>query len=164
MDAVAIAARPIKAGEAELTIAGGVESMSRAPFVLPKAEAAFSRNAEIYDTTIGWRFVNPVMKAQYGIDSMPETGENVAAEFQVSRADQDAFSLRSQQRAVAAQANGRLAQEIVPVSIPQKKGGASRRRHRRASAGRHHAGGAGGAADAVPARRNGDRRQRLRRQ
>ena len=125
MDAVAIAARSIKAGEAELAIAGGVELMSRAPFVLPKAEAAFSRNAEIYDTTIGWRFVNPVMKAQYGIDSMPETGENVAAEFQVSRADQDAFSLRSQQRAVAAQANGRLAQEIVPVSIRQKKGGAS---------------------------------------
>ncbi len=137
MDAVAIAARSIKAGEAELVIAGGVESMSRAPFVMPKAETAFSRHAEIYDTTIGWRFVNPAMKAQYGIDSMPETGENVAAEFQVSRADQDAFALRSQQRAVAAQSNGRLAQEIVPVTIPQKKGGASvveRDEHPRAGA------------------------------
>jgi acetyl-CoA acyltransferase len=96
--------------------------MSRAPFVMPKADAAFSRNAEIYDTTIGWRFVNPVMKAQYGVDSMPETGENVAADFKVSRADQDTFALRSQQRAVAAQANGRLAQEIASVSIPRRKG------------------------------------------
>ena len=122
MDAVITAARAIKAGEAELVIAGGVESMSRAPFVMPKAETAFSRNAEIYDTTIGWRFVNPLMKAQYGIDSMPETGENVAADYAVSRADQDAFALRSQQRAVAAQANGRLAKEIVPVTIPKKKG------------------------------------------
>ena len=164
MDAVAIAARSIKAGEAELAIAGGVESMSRAPFVLPKAEAAFSRNAEIYDTTIGWRFVNPVMKAQYGIDSMPETGENVAAEFQVSRADQDAFSLRSQQRAVAAQAQRPAGARDRAGVDPAEKGRRQRRRHRRASAGRHHAGGAGGAADAVPARRNGDRRQRLRRQ
>jgi acetyl-CoA acyltransferase len=122
MDAMLTAARAIKAGEAELVIAGGVESMSRAPFVMPKAETAFSRNAEIYDTTIGWRFVNPVMKAQYGVDSMPETGENVAADFKISRADQDAFALRSQQRAVAAQANGRLAQEIAPVSIPRRKG------------------------------------------
>jgi acetyl-CoA acyltransferase len=122
MDAVLTAARAIKAGEAELVIAGGVESMSRAPFVMPKADTAFSRNAEIYDTTIGWRFVNPVMKAQYGVDSMPETGENVAADFKVSRADQDAFALRSQQRAVAAQANGRLAQEITPVSVPRRKG------------------------------------------
>jgi acetyl-CoA acyltransferase len=105
-------------------IAGGVESMSRAPFVLPKAETAFSRNAEIYDTTIGWRFVNPLLKQQYGVDSMPETGENVAEEFKISRADQDAFALRSQQRAVAAQANGRLAKEIAPVSIPQRKGNA----------------------------------------
>lgn len=98
MDALAICARAVMAGEAELMVAGGVESMSRAPFVMPKAEAAFSRNAEIYDTTIGWRFVNPLMKKQYGIDSMPETGENVAAEFGVSRADQDAFAVRSQER------------------------------------------------------------------
>jgi len=122
MDAVTMAARAIKAGEAELMIAGGVESMSRAPFVLPKADSAFSRNAEIYDTTIGWRFVNPLMKKQYGIDSMPETGENVAEDFKVSRADQDAFAVHSQEKAVAAQANGRLAQEIVPVTIPQRKG------------------------------------------
>jgi len=122
MDAVAIAARAIKAGEAELMIAGGVESMSRAPFVLPKADSAFSRNAEIYDTTIGWRFVNPLMKKQYGVDSMPETGENVAEEFSVSRADQDAFAVRSQAKAAAAQDNGRLAREITPVGIPQRKG------------------------------------------
>ncbi len=122
MDAVIMAARAIKAGEAELMIAGGVESMSRAPFVMPKATEAFSRNAEIYDTTIGWRFVNPLMKKQYGIDSMPETGENVAADFSVSRADQDAFAARSQDKAVAAQGNGRLAKEIAPVSIPQRKG------------------------------------------
>jgi acetyl-CoA acyltransferase len=122
MDAVIIAARAIKSGEAELMIAGGTESMSRAPFVLPKADSAFSRNAEIYDTTIGWRFVNPLMKARYGVDSMPETGENVAADYQISRADQDQFALRSQQRAVAAQANGRLAAEIVPVTIPRRKG------------------------------------------
>jgi acetyl-CoA acyltransferase len=122
MDAVTIAARAIKAGEAELIIAGGVESMSRAPFVLPKADSAFSRNAEIYDTTIGWRFVNPLMKKQYGIDSMPETGENVAEDFSVSRADQDAFAARSQAKAAAAQENGRLAKEIVPVTIPQRKG------------------------------------------
>jgi acetyl-CoA acyltransferase len=121
LDAVITAARAIKAGEGELYIAGGVESMSRAPFVMPKAEAAFSRHAEIYDTTIGWRFVNPLMKAQYGVDSMPETGENVAADFHVSRTDQDAFALRSQQRAVAAQKSGRLAREIVPVTIPQRK-------------------------------------------
>ncbi|MCB1447889.1 MAG: 3-oxoadipyl-CoA thiolase [Rhizobiaceae bacterium] len=122
MDAVITAARAIKAGEAELVVAGGVESMSRAPFVMPKAETAFSRNAEIYDTTIGWRFVNPVMKAQYGIDSMPETGDNVAIEYEVSRADQDAFAVRSQARAAAAQANGRLAKEIVAVTIPQRRG------------------------------------------
>ena len=122
MDAVGIAARAIKSGEAELVIAGGVESMSRAPFVLGKADAAFSRSAKIEDTTIGWRFVNPLMKAKYGIDSMPETAENVAAEFRVSRADQDAFALRSQQRAAAAIAAGRLAEEIVPVTIAQKKG------------------------------------------
>ncbi|MBD9651811.1 3-oxoadipyl-CoA thiolase [Ensifer sp. ENS09] len=123
MDAVIAAARAIKSGEAELMIAGGVESMSRAPFVMPKADTAFSRNAEIYDTTIGWRFVNPVMKKQYGVDSMPETGENVAADFHVSRGDQDAFAVRSQAKAAAAQANGRLAKEIVAVTIPQRKGG-----------------------------------------
>lgn len=122
MDAITIAARAIKAGEAEIMIAGGVESMSRAPFVMPKADTAFSRNAEIYDTTIGWRFVNKVLKKQYGIDSMPETGENVAAEFSVSRADQDVFAVRSQDKAVAAQENGRLAKEIIPVTIPQRKG------------------------------------------
>jgi 3-oxoadipyl-CoA thiolase len=122
MDAVITAARAIKSGEAELLIAGGTESMSRAPFVLPKAETAFSRQAEIYDTTIGWRFVNPLMKAQYGVDAMPETGENVAREFGISRADQDAFAARSQDKAVAAQASGRLAREIVPVAVPQKKG------------------------------------------
>ncbi|HEV2897917.1 MAG TPA: 3-oxoadipyl-CoA thiolase [Pseudaminobacter sp.] len=122
MDAVTIAARAIKAGEAELMIAGGVESMSRAPFVMPKAETAFSRNAEIHDTTIGWRFVNPLMKKQYGIDSMPETGENVAEEFSISRAEQDAFAVRSQNKAVAAQENGRLGKEITEVSIAQRKG------------------------------------------
>jgi len=122
MDAVIAAARAIKAGEAELMIAGGVESMSRAPFVMPKAETAFSRHAEIHDTTIGWRFINPVMKKQYGVDSMPETGENVAEEFFVSREDQDAFALRSQAKAAAAQENGRLAREIVPVTIPHRKG------------------------------------------
>ncbi|MGO4853659.1 3-oxoadipyl-CoA thiolase [Phaeovulum sp. W22_SRMD_FR3] len=122
MDALITAARAIKAGEAELIIAGGVESMSRAPFVMPKAESAYSRAAEIHDTTIGWRFVNPVMQAQYGVDSMPETAENVAEDFAISRADQDAFALRSQDKAAAAQANGRLALEITPVSIPQRKG------------------------------------------
>ena len=122
MDAILCAARAIKAGEADLFIAGGVESMSRAPFVMPKAETAFSRKAEIYDTTIGWRFVNPVMKRQYGIDSMPETAENVAEDFDVSRADQDAFASRSQARAVAAQQNGRLSKEITSVTIPQRKG------------------------------------------
>lgn len=122
MDAVIMAARAIKAGEAELMIAGGVESMSRAPFVMPKATSAFSRHAEIHDTTIGWRFVNPLMKAQYGIDSMPETAENVAEDYKVNRADQDAFALRSQEKAAAAQENGRLAQEIAPVVIPQRKG------------------------------------------
>ncbi|MFH3481171.1 3-oxoadipyl-CoA thiolase [Xanthobacter variabilis] len=122
MDAIITAARAIKAGEAQLMIAGGVESMSRAPFVLPKAETGFSRHAEIHDTTIGWRFVNPLMKAQYGVDSMPETGENVAEDFSISRADQDAFALRSQAKASAAQQDGRLAREIVPVTIPQRKG------------------------------------------
>ncbi|MGR9271851.1 3-oxoadipyl-CoA thiolase (plasmid) [Rhizobium leguminosarum] len=122
MDAVITAARAIRSGEAELMIAGGVESMSRAPFVMPKAETAFSRAAEIHDTTIGWRFVNPLMKKQYGVDSMPETGENVAEDYHVSREDQDAFAVRSQAKAAAAQANGRLAKEITPVTVPQRKG------------------------------------------
>jgi len=122
MDAVATAARAIKSGEGELIIAGGVESMSRAPFVMAKADAAFSRGAKIEDTTLGWRFINPLMKAKYGVDSMPETAEIVAEEFHVSRADQDAFALRSQQRAAAAMRGGVLAQEIVSVTIPQKKG------------------------------------------
>ena len=122
MNALIDAARAIRAGEADLMIAGGVESMSRAPFVMPKAETAYSRSAEIHDTTIGWRFVNPLMKAQYGVDSMPETGENVAEDFQISRADQDAFALRSQEKAAKAQAGGRLAREIEPVTIPQRKG------------------------------------------
>ncbi len=122
MDAVITAARAIKAGEAELVIAGGVESMSRAPFVMPKTDSAFSRKAEIFDTTIGWRFVNPLMKKQYGVDSMPETGENVAEDFNISRQDQDIFALRSQEKAAVAQENGRLAREIVPITIPQRKG------------------------------------------
>ena len=122
MDALITAARAIKAGEAALMIAGGVESMSRAPFVMPKAEAAFSRTTDIFDTTIGWRFVNPLMKAQYGIDSMPETAENVAEEFSVSREDQDAFAARSQDRAGQAMESGRLAREITPVTIPQRRG------------------------------------------
>ncbi|MGD9863398.1 MAG: 3-oxoadipyl-CoA thiolase [Pseudodonghicola sp.] len=122
MDAIISAARAIKAGEIQLAIAGGVESMSRAPFVMPKAESAFSRSNAIYDTTIGWRFVNPVMKKQYGVDSMPETAENVAEDYGINRADQDAFALRSQDKAAAAIASGRLAKEIVPVIIPQRKG------------------------------------------
>lgn len=122
MDAVGIAARAIKAGEAEFMLAGGVESMTRAPFVQGKSTEAFGRSAEIYDTTIGWRFVNAKMKAAYGVDSMPETAENVAQDFNVNRADQDAFAWRSQQRAGAAMARGRFAEEIVPVAIPQRKG------------------------------------------
>ncbi len=122
MDAVGSAARAIKSGETALMLAGGVESMSRAPFVMPKADAAFSRSNAVYDTTIGWRFINARMKAMYGVDAMPETAENVAEDFKISRADQDAFALRSQQRAVAAQAAGRFDAEIVPVSLPQKKG------------------------------------------
>ena len=122
MEAIGTAARAIAAGEYDFAIAGGVESMSRAPFVMGKADSAFSRSAEIYDTTIGWRFINPLMKKQYGVDSMPETGENVAEEFRVSREDQDAFALRSQQRAAKAQSAGFFAEEIVPVEIPGKKG------------------------------------------
>ncbi|WP_339863889.1 3-oxoadipyl-CoA thiolase [Paremcibacter congregatus] len=121
MDATGIAARAIKSGEVDLMISGGVESMSRAPFVMGKAETAFSRSAEIFDTTIGWRFVNKLMKQQYGIDSMPETGENVAEEFKVSREDQDLFAYRSQQKTAAAQAAGRFDEEITPVTIPQRK-------------------------------------------
>ncbi|QPH53056.1 3-oxoadipyl-CoA thiolase [Pontivivens ytuae] len=122
LDAVASAARAVRLGEIDLAIAGGVESMSRAPLVMPKPETAFSRHAEIHDTTIGWRFINKALAKQYGTDSMPETAENVAAEHQVSRADQDAFALRSQERVAAAQANGRLGQEIVAVEIPQRRG------------------------------------------
>jgi len=122
LDAVAIAARTIRSGEAQLAIAGGVESMSRAPFVMPKADSAFSRNAEIFDTTIGWRFINPRLKERFGVDSMPETGENVAAQFNIARADQDRFALRSQQRAAAAAGRGFFASELVPVQIAQRKG------------------------------------------
>jgi len=136
LDAIAIAARAIKAGETSLMVAGGVESMSRAPFVLAKATEAYSRAAKVEDTTIGWRFVNPLMKAKHGIDSMPETAENVAAEFGVAREDQDRFALRSQQRAADAIESGRLSEEIVPVSVPSKKGDAtvvSRDEHPRAT-------------------------------
>ncbi|MFM8462541.1 MAG: 3-oxoadipyl-CoA thiolase, partial [Burkholderiaceae bacterium] len=122
MDAIGTASRVIKSGEASLMIAGGVESMTRAPFVMGKADSAFSRNAQIFDTTIGWRFINPQMKALYGVDSMPETAENVATDFQISREDQDAFALRSQAKASSAQASGTLSDEITPVMIPQKKG------------------------------------------
>ncbi|WP_075219551.1 3-oxoadipyl-CoA thiolase [Acuticoccus yangtzensis] len=122
LDAIGIAARLVRSGDADVVLAGGVESMSRAPFVMGKADTAFSRNAEMYDTTIGWRFVNAAMKARYGIDSMPETAENVAEAFQIGREDQDAFAARSQARAIAARASGRLAREIVPVEIRQRKG------------------------------------------
>jgi 3-oxoadipyl-CoA thiolase len=122
MDAIGVAARAIKSGEADLIIAGGVESMTRAPFVMGKAEGAFSRTAETFDTTIGWRFVNPSMRSSYGVDSMPETAENVAEEFHVSRGDQDAFALRTQQRWARANAAGFFKHEIVPLPIPQKKG------------------------------------------
>jgi acetyl-CoA acyltransferase len=122
MDAIAVAARAIKTGENSLVIAGGVESMSRAPFVIPKGDSSFSRSMKLEDTTIGWRFVNPLMKAQYGTDSMPETGENIAEEFGISRRDQDAFAYRSQQRTAAALANGNLVEEIVPVTIAAVKG------------------------------------------
>ena len=125
MDAIAIASRLIRSGEADLVIAGGVESMSRAPYVASKSTTAFGRDVQLFDTTIGWRFVNPLMKAQYGIDSMPETAENVAAEFGISRADQDRFALRSQQRALAAQTNGVFAAEITPVNIAARKGPAT---------------------------------------
>jgi acetyl-CoA acyltransferase len=122
MDAIAMAARTIRSGEADLVIAGGVESMSRAPFVMPKADSAFSRTAEVHDTTIGWRFVNPRLEREYGVESMPETGENVAADYGVSREDQDKFALRSQQRTAAAYARGFFESELIPVEIPQRKG------------------------------------------
>jgi len=122
MDAIGVVARAIASGQIQMGIAGGVESMSRAPFVMPKAEAAFSRNNAVYDTTIGWRFVNPLMKKMYGVDSMPETAQNVADDYSVSRADQDAFALKSQEKALVAQNNGRLGKEIVPVNITSKKG------------------------------------------
>jgi 3-oxoadipyl-CoA thiolase len=122
MDAIGVVARAIASGQIQMGIAGGVESMSRAPFVMPKAETAFSRNNAVYDTTIGWRFVNPLMKKMYGVDSMPETAQNVADDYAVSRADQDAFALRSQEKALVAQNNGRLGKEIVPVNITSKKG------------------------------------------
>jgi acetyl-CoA acyltransferase len=136
MDATGTAARAIRSGETALMIAGGVESMSRAPFVMGKAASAFSRDAAIYDTTIGWRFINPLMKAQYGVDSMPETAENVATDYKVNREDQDRFALRSQASAARAQEDGTLAQEITPVTVPQKKGDAivvSRDEHPRAT-------------------------------
>jgi acetyl-CoA C-acetyltransferase len=122
LDAIAMASRAVRSGDADLVLAGGVESMSRAPFVMPKATSAFSRSAEIHDTTIGWRFVNPVMREKFGTDSMPETADNIAEEFGISRADQDAFALRSQERTAKAIASGRLAREIVPVTIPQRRG------------------------------------------
>jgi 3-oxoadipyl-CoA thiolase len=122
LDAIAIASRAVRSGDADLVLAGGVESMSRAPFVLPKATSAFSRSTEIHDTTIGWRFVNPVMRERFGTDSMPETADNVAVEFGIARADQDAFALRSQDRAAKAIGSGRLAREILPVTIPQRRG------------------------------------------
>ncbi|MBX6328132.1 MAG: 3-oxoadipyl-CoA thiolase [Pseudolabrys sp.] len=126
MEAVGNAARAIRSGEIDLAVAGGVESMTRAPFVMGKSDEAFSRKTEIYDTTIGWRFINPLMKAQYGVDSMPETGENVAEEFQITRADQDAFALRSQQRAGKAAAEGYFAEEIVSVEVAGRRGATSR--------------------------------------
>ena len=122
LDAIAIASRAVRSGDADLVLAGGVESMSRAPFVIPKATSAFSRSTEIHDTTIGWRFVNPVMREQFGTDSMPETADNVAEEFGIARDDQDAFALRSQERTAKAIASGRLAREIAPVTIPQRRG------------------------------------------
>ena len=164
MEAVGTAARAIRAGEMEFAIAGGVESMTRAPFVQGKAQEAFSRTAEIYDTTIGWRFINPLMKQQYGVDSMPETGENVAEEFQVSRADQDAFALRSQQRAGKADGGGLFRRRDRCGRSAGRQGGAGQGRQGRASPSRHDARATRQAQDAVPQSRHGDRRQCLRRQ
>ena len=164
LDAIGAAGRAIRAGEIDLAIAGGVESMTRAPFVMGKAPEAFSRSAEIYDTTIGWRFINPLMKAQYGVDAMPETGENVAEEFQVSRADQDAFAIRSQQRAGKAIASGYFAEEIAPVSVPGGKAGPDHRRQGRASAPRDDARRPRQAEADRPQSRHRDRGQCVRRQ
>jgi acetyl-CoA acetyltransferase len=164
MDAVGTAARAIKSGETALMIAGGVESMSRAPFVMPKAESAFSRSNAVYDTTIGWRFVNKLMKAQYGIDSMPETADNVAAEFGIARADQDAFALRSQQRWGAANAAGFFKGRDRAGRDRAKEGRAEALRYRRASAHRHHAGTTGQAQGHQRPRTDGHGRQRLGRQ
>ena len=158
LEAVGSAARAIAAGEMELAIAGGVESMSRAPFVMAKAEQAFQRAPKIEDTTIGWRFVNPRIEAQYGIDSMPETAENLAEEFQIQREAQDAFALRSQQRAAAAQQSGFLAEEIIPVEVP-REGHTASRGERRASPRRHDPGGARQAEAGGSQFRHGDRRQ-----
>ena len=160
LDALASAARLIRCGEAQVVIAGGVESMSRAPFVMPKADAAFARNATVYDTTLGWRFVNPRLEKLYGVDSMPETGENVAAQFQVGRPDQDRFALRSQERTAAAYARNFFASELTAVQIPQRKGPAlsiDRDEHPRATTLAQLA------ALPTPFRvaGNGDRRQRL---
>ena len=160
----ATAAQAIRAGEIEFAIAGGVESMTRAPFVMGKAQEAFQRSAEIYDTTIGWRFVNPLMKQQYGVDPMPETAENVAEEFQVARKDQDAFALRSQQRAGKAMAAGFFAEEIVAGRGAGRQGRAHHRRQGRASAARDHARGARQAQAVRPQSRHGHRGQCLRRQ
>ena len=161
MDAVGSAARAIRCGEASLVLAGGVESMSRAPFVMPKADSAFSREAQIHDTTLGWRFVNPLIKAQYGVDSMPETGENVAAAFGISRADQDLFAWRSQQRAGAAIASGFFAPRDRAGQHRAAPAGAAADRPRRAPAPGHHARGAGEAAHAVSRQRHDHRGQCL---
>jgi acetyl-CoA acetyltransferase family protein len=161
LDAVAIGARAIRTGEAELVVAGGVESMSRAPFVMGKSESAFARQAEIFDTTLGWRFVNPRLNERYGTDSMTETAENVAVEYDISRADQDLFALRSQERAARAVANGRFAEEIVSVEVPGRKRRDRRRGPRRAPASNHDRE-VGGAADAIPRGRLHHGRQRLR--
>ena len=161
LDAVLMAARAIKAGEADLIMAGGVESMSRAPFVMPKADSAFSRNAEVFDTTIGWRFVNPALKQKYGTDSMPETGENVAADYNISRADQDKFALRSQQRTAAAYARGFFESELIPVEIPQRKGKPVVVVAGRASASRDNSRATRKIAHTVPRQRYGHRGQRV---
>jgi len=163
LDAVGTSARAIRSGEAELMIAGGVESMSRAPFVMPKAETAFSRSNAVYDTTIGWRFINKLMKEKYGVDSMPETAENVATDFKIEREAQDRMALASQLKAVAAQKAGFFDAEIVPVTIPQKKRRPGDRVQRRAPA-RDHAGNPGQAQRRGASRRHRDRRQRQWRQ
>ena len=164
LDAVGAAGRAIRAGEIDFAIAGGVESMTRAPFVMGKAAEAFSRSADIFDTTIGWRFINPLMKAQYGVDAMPETGENVAEEFQVSRADQDAFAIRSQQRAGTGDRRGLFRRGNHPDLGARRQGRPDHGRQGRASAPRNHAGRPGQAEADRAQSRHRDRRQRLRRQ